>query len=64
VAGGEGDDVSDAAVVGIRAARAAESKGDGVGGAPLLEPCVTDAVEGNGGDKGNGAPQKRARTED
>ncbi len=63
-AGGEGDDVSDAAVVGICAARAAESEGNGVGGVPLLEPHVTDAVEGKGGVDGDGALQKRARTED
>ncbi len=63
-AGGEGDDVSNAAVVGICAARATESKGNGVGGAPLLEPRVMDAVEGKGGVDGNRAPQKRARTDD
>jgi hypothetical protein len=63
-AGGEGDDVSDAAVVGACAARAAESKGDGVGEAPLLEQCVTGAVEGKGGVKGNRVPQKRARMDD
>jgi hypothetical protein len=33
-AGGVGDEVSNAAVVGARAARAAESKGDSVGAAP------------------------------
>ncbi len=62
-AGGEGDDVSNVAMVGICAARAAESKGNGVGGVPLLEPHVTDALEGNGGVNGNGVPQKRARTD-
>jgi hypothetical protein len=63
-AGGEGDDVSNVAVVGICAAGAAKSKGDGIGGAPLLEPRVTDAVEGNGGVNGNKTPQKRARMDD
>jgi hypothetical protein len=62
--GGEGDDVSDVAVVGICAARAAESKGNGVGGVPLLEPHVTDAVEGKGRVDGDRALRKRARTED
>jgi hypothetical protein len=62
-AGGEGDDVSNAAVVVFCAARAAECKGDGVGVAPLLELRVTGAVEGKGGVKDNGAPQKRARTD-
>jgi hypothetical protein len=42
-------------------ARAAESKGDGVGGASLLKPCVMGAVEGKGGVKGGGALQKRTR---
>ena len=55
-AGGEGDNVSDAAVVGIRAARAAESKGGGVGGVPQLEPRATDAVEGDGGVDDDGMP--------
>ncbi len=63
-AGGECDDVSEAAVVGICAAGAAESKGNDVGGAPLLEPCVTDAVLSKGGVNGNGAPRKHARTKD
>jgi hypothetical protein len=63
-AGGEGDDVSNAAVVGSCAARAAESKGNGIGGAPLLKPCATGAVEGEGGVEGDGALQKRARTDD
>jgi hypothetical protein len=35
-AGGAGDDVSDMAVVGACAARATESKGDGIGGVPQL----------------------------
>ncbi len=58
-AGREGNDVSDAAVVEIHVARAAENKGEGVGGTPLLEPHVMDAVEGERGVGGNGAPQKR-----
>ncbi len=58
---GKGDDVSNAAVVGICAARAAESKGEGVGGAPLLEPHVVDAVEGEGGVEGDRAMQKHTR---
>jgi hypothetical protein len=61
-AGEEGDDINNGAVVGICAARTAESKGDGVGVAPLLEPRVTVTVEGEDGVKGNGVPQKRART--
>jgi hypothetical protein len=55
-AGGEGDDISDAAVVEICGARAAESKGDGIGGVPLLEPHVMDAVEDKGGVNGDRAP--------
>jgi hypothetical protein len=51
-AGGEGNDISDTAVVGACDARAAESKGDGVGGAPQLEPHEMGAVEGKGGVKG------------
>ena len=35
-AGGVGDEVSNAAIVGACAARAAESKGDSVGGIPQL----------------------------
>ncbi len=34
--GGEGDEVSNAAIVGAHAARASESKGDSFGGAPQL----------------------------
>jgi hypothetical protein len=37
-AGGESDDVSNVAVMEACAAGAAESKGDGVGGAPHLKP--------------------------
>jgi hypothetical protein len=58
-AGGEGDDV-----VGACAARATESKGGGVGGAPYLESSVMGAVEGEGGVKSNGASQKHARMDD
>ncbi len=43
-AGGEGNDVDNVAVLEIHVARAAENEGEGVGGAPLLEPCVMDAV--------------------
>ncbi len=63
-AGGEGDDVSNVAVVGICGARAVESKGDGVSGVPLLERCVTDAMEGKGGVDGNGVPRKCAGMDD
>ncbi len=63
-AGGEGGEVGNTAIVGACAARAAESKGDGVGGAPQLEPLATGAVEGKCGVKGNGALRKRMRTED
>jgi hypothetical protein len=59
--GGVGDDASNATVVGACAARAAESEGDGIGGAPQLEPRATSPVEGKGGVKGNGALQKRTR---
>jgi hypothetical protein len=41
-----------------------ESKGDGIGGAPPLEPRVMDAVEGKGGDEGNEVPQKCMRMDD
>jgi hypothetical protein len=47
-AGGEGDEVSNAAIVGACAARAAESEGDSFGGAPQLEPRATGPVEGKG----------------
>jgi hypothetical protein len=58
-AGGEGDEViSNAAIVGACAARAAESKGDGIGGAPKLEPHATSAVEGKCVVEGNGALRK------
>ena len=53
-AGGVGDEVSNAAIVGACAARAAESKGDSVGGAPQLEPRATGPVEGKGGVEGDG----------
>jgi hypothetical protein len=54
-AGGVGDEVSNAAYVGACAARAAESKGDSVGGAPQLEPHATGPVDGKGGVEGNKA---------
>ncbi len=56
-AGGESDDVSDAAIVGAGAARAAESKGDGdgVAGEPQLEPLTMGPVEGKGGVEGDQA---------
>jgi hypothetical protein len=58
-AGGEGDDVSNTAVVGACVAGAAKSKGHGVGAeAPQLEPCATGPVEGKGGVEGDGALQK------
>jgi hypothetical protein len=38
VAGGMGDEVSNVAIVGARAARVAESEGDSVSGAPQLKP--------------------------
>ncbi len=60
-AGGEGNNVGDMAVAEIHVARAAENKGEGAGGAPLLEPHVMDAVEGKQGVEGNGAPQKCMR---
>jgi hypothetical protein len=58
-AGGVGDEVSDVAIVGARAARAAESKGDSIGRAPQLEPHATGPVEGEGGVEGDGLLQKR-----
>jgi hypothetical protein len=63
-AGGEGDEVGNAAIVGACAARAAESEGGGVGGAPQLEPRVTGAVEGGCWVKGYGASKKHVRTDD
>jgi hypothetical protein len=54
-AGGVGDEVSDAAIVGACAARAAESKGDSIGGVPQLEPCAMGPVEGKGGVEGSEA---------
>jgi hypothetical protein len=60
-AGGVGDEVSNAAIVGACAARAAESKGDSIGGAPQLEPHATCPVEGEGGVEGDGLLQKRTR---
>jgi hypothetical protein len=63
-AGGEGDDANDAAVVEACAARAAESQGDGGSGVLLLELRVMGSVEGKGGVEGNGALQKRTRTDE
>ncbi len=53
-AGEEGDEVGNAAIaiVGAHAARAAESKGDGICGAPQLELRAAGAVEGECGVKG------------
>jgi hypothetical protein len=62
-AGGVGDEVSNAAIEGACAARAAESKGDSVGGVPQLEPRAMCPVDGEGGVEGNGALQKRTRTD-
>ena len=62
-AGGVGDEVSNVAIVGACAARAAESKGNSVGGVPQLEPCATCPVDGEGGVEGDGASQKRTRTD-
>ncbi len=63
VAGGEGDEFSNAAVVGACAARAVESKGDGACGAAQLQPLETGAVEGEGGVKGDRASRKHTRTD-
>jgi hypothetical protein len=60
-AGGVGDEVSNAAMEGACAARAAESKGDNVGGVPQLEPRATCPVDGKGRLEGNGASRKRTR---
>jgi hypothetical protein len=63
VTGGVGDEVSNAAIVEVCAARAAESKGDSIGGAPQLEPCAIGPVEGEGGVEGDGALRKCTRME-
>ncbi len=63
-AGGEGDEVSDLAIVGAHAARAAESEGDGIVGVPQLEPRAAGAVEGECGVEGDGASRKRTRRDD
>jgi hypothetical protein len=60
-AGGVGDEVSNAAFVGACAARAAENKGDSVGGVPQLELHATCPVDSKGGVEGDGALQKRTR---
>jgi hypothetical protein len=62
-AGGVGDEVSNAAIVGAHTARATESEGDSIGGGPQLEMRAMDHVEGKGGVKGDGASQKRMRTD-
>ncbi len=62
-AGGVGDEVSNAAIEGACAARAAESKGDSVGGVPQLESRAMCPVDGKGGVEGNRASQKRMRTD-
>jgi hypothetical protein len=62
-AGGVGDEVSNAAIVGGCAARAAESKGDSVGGVPQVEPHAMGHVEGNCAVEGDGASQKRIKTD-
>jgi hypothetical protein len=48
----------------ICVAGAAESEGEGISSVPLLEPHVTDAVEGEGGVEGDGALQKCVRSDD
>jgi hypothetical protein len=63
-AGWEGNEVVGMAIVAACAARAAESKGDGVGGAPQLEPRAMVAVEGECGIEGNRASRKHATTDD
>ena len=62
-AGGVGDEVSNAAIEGACAARAAESKGDSVDQVPQLELCAMCPVDGEGGVEGDGALQKRTRTD-
>jgi hypothetical protein len=62
-AGEVGDEVSNAAIMGARAARAAESEGDSVGGVPQLEPRATCPVDGEGGVEGDEALRKRTRTD-
>jgi hypothetical protein len=61
--GGDSDNVSNLAVVGVGAAGAAESKGDGdgVAGEPQLELHEMGPVEGEGGVESNAASQKRTR---
>jgi hypothetical protein len=61
--GGEGDDISNVAVVDACAKRAAESKGDGIGGLPQLEPREMGAVKGKGGVEGVGALQECAKAD-
>jgi hypothetical protein len=61
VAGGVGDEVVNAAIVGACAARAAVNTGDSVGGALQLELYATGPVEGKGGVEGNGLLQKACK---
>jgi hypothetical protein len=62
-AGGVGNEVSNVAIVGACAAKAAESKSDSVGGVPQLELHATCPVDGKGGVEGDGALQKCTRTD-
>ncbi len=64
-AGGDSDNVSNSALVGAGAARAAESEGggDGVAGEPKLEPRAMGPGEGKGGIEGDGASRKHTRTD-
>jgi hypothetical protein len=58
---GVGDEVSNAAIEGACAVRAAESKGDNVGGVPQLELHAMCPVDGKGGVEDNGALRKCTR---
>ncbi len=60
---GENDDVSNADFVGVRAAGAAESKGDGVSGPPQLVPRAMGSMKDKGGVEGNGMLQKCTSTD-
>ncbi len=62
-AGGVSDEVSNTAIVGACAARAAESKGDSIGKAPQLKLHATGPVEGKGGVEGDGVLRKCTRTD-
>jgi hypothetical protein len=63
VAGEECDEFGNVAVVGACAARAVESKGDGICGVAQLQPHATGAVKGMGGIKGDRASRKHTRTD-